>query len=315
MLLLGRVATFATNDRPRKIRVNKMPPPPSTPGQQPPTPVTPKQPSPVFYGMAPGGGKPRLPRAYGTEVIETISKDKYLHSSPEELEAATQQAEQEWNDIDQACNIFADRLQVGGEFGPLEQHEKPSYPTPFGPSVHFRSYEIASLWLVYYLVVLVHIRGHPSKPAAAHVSVGVSAKQTSWVANEIGKIAAGMTPPGTHSEHHFKFLGAYTASTVPLFFAAVQFQDFSQRFWVIHRLLDIAKTCGWSTAETCANGCEVAWMRAASMGRGPTWERISRELSSPEQQMSLQYMRQRGANPAAVSEQMANMSLRDDTDS
>lgn len=288
MLLLGRIASFAANDRPRKIKVNRMRPPPSQSGQQQPSPITPQTPSPPFYGMAPSSGQPQLPRAYGTETIKMVANDMHLNSSPGKLEAATQKAHREWNEIRAACDNFANRL--GWEFRPLTSDEEPSFQTPFGDSCHFRSYEIANLWLVYYLAMLVLLRAHPSKPAAAHVSVGVSARETAWYANEIGRIAAGVTPPDIQSQAHFKFLGAYTGSVVPLFFAGVQYQAAPQRFWTVERLQDIGRTCGWTTAETCANGCETSWTRAATMGRGAPWTRINQDLSSSDQRLSLRYL-------------------------
>lgn len=269
--------------------------PPRPPSGKPPTPVTPQGQSPPFYGMAPSSGQPQLPRAYGTESIETVSNDKHMNSSPGKLETATALAYQEWNDIHAACDAFARRL--GPEFRPLSLEGEPPFQTPFGFSCHFRSHEIATLWLIYYMSMLVLIRAHPAKPAAAHVSVGVSARETAWYANEIGRIAAGITPPGVHSEKHYKFLGAYTGSVVPLFFAGVQYQDGQQRLWTVQRLLGIAHTCGWTTAETCANGCETSWVRAAEMGRGTPWTRISQDLSSPDQRLSLKYLHPSGGQP------------------
>ena len=301
MLLLGRIASFSAKDRPRKIRVNKMRPPPEPGGMRPPPkpgerPHPPKPPPPpAFYGMAPSEGPPQLPRAYGTEAIPSVSNDQHLHSTDAELEIATSKANKEWNEIRAACDYFGNRL--GPDFQPLSPEEHQPFQTPFGPSCHFKNYEIATFWLVYYMSLLVLIRSHPSKPAAAHVSVGISARETARYANEIGRISAGILPPGMQSEAHYKFLGAYTGSVVPLFFAGVQYQEPKQRLWTVQRLLDIARRCGWTTAETCANGCETSWVKAAELGRGAPWQRISQDLSSADQRLSLNYLHLSGGQP------------------
>ena len=295
MLLLGRIASFAANDRPRKIKIEKMRYATTQAGPQQPSPVTPQARSPEFYGMAPTSGPPQLPRAYGTEKIQSVRNDKYLNSSPSRLQSATQKAHQDWNELHAACDVFESRL--GADFAPLTPAEVQPFPTPFGESCQYLSYEIATLWLVYYMTVIFLIRAHPSKPPASYVSVGVSARETTWYANEIGRVAAGINPPGVQSPKHFKFLGAYTGSVVPLFFAGVQYQAAPQRFWVVQRLHEIARTCGWTTSETCANGCETAWLRAAQLGHGAPWQRLNQDFLSPDQRLSLRYLHVRDGEP------------------
>ena len=242
--------------------------------------------------MAPSSGQPQGPAAYGSDVIGTVSNDRHMQSTAAQVEALTSQANAEWDDLRAACDMFVHRL--GVEFQPLTQEEHPSFDTPFGPSCHFRSLEVANLWMMYYTVLLVLIRAHPSKPAASQMSVGVSARETTWYANEIGRIAASITAPAAGSPPYFKYLGVSTGSVVPLFFAGVQYQDAQQRHWTVKRLWAIASRTGWTSAETCANGCQTSWIRTAEMGRGAPWTRMIRDPYSPDQRSSGRYLHKRG---------------------
>ncbi|KAL9089472.1 MAG: hypothetical protein Q9159_002512 [Coniocarpon cinnabarinum] len=299
ILLMGRIATFSANDRPRKIRAAKAktPPPPGASVNVPPTPGTP---SPPFYGMAPSRGQPQGHSAYGNAVIGTVSNDRHMHSTTAQVEALTSEALAEWNDIRHACEVFMQRL--GPEFQPLSEDAHPSFQTPFGRSCHFRSFEIAALWLMYYTALLVLIRAHPFKPAAAVIATGVSARETAIYANEIGRIASSFTSPGMQARTYFRYRGAITGSVVPLFFAGVQYQDSDQRRWTVGHLLDVAKQTGWSTAETCANGCETSWVRAYEMGRGAPWQRIAQDFFSVDQRSSGRYVQLPGGHPVDASD-------------
>jgi len=66
-----------------------------------------------------------------------------------------------------------------------------------------------------------------------------------------------------------------------LFVAGVQLQDPSQRRWVIQRLLDIERLTGWQTASQVAKGCELSWIKAAEMGRGPPYSRSTFNEAAP----------------------------------
>ena len=254
----------------------------------------------MFYGMAPSQGQPQGHSAFGTDVIGDVANDKHMHSTAAQVEALTARALAEWNDIRTACETFVHRLGPG--FQPLTPEEHVSFETPFGPSCHFRSFEIAALWAMYYATLLILIRAHPSKPAAAHISVGVSARETAWYANEIGRIATGITNPGMQSERHFRYLGAFTACVVPLFFAGAQYQGEDQRRWTVQRLLEIAKHTGWTTAETCANGCETSWVNAAAMGRGAPWTRMGQNVFASDQRVSGKYVHLEGGHQIDVSD-------------
>lgn len=143
----------------------------------------------------------------------------------------------------------------------------------------YPSYEIASLWMYYYMAMIVLIRAHPTRPPAAQVAVGAAAAETAWFANEVGRIAAGILPSNAPDQHP-AFLGALASSMTPLFFAGVQFIGTPQRLWTVRRLCEISATCGWTTAEMCANGCETSWSRAAERGAGPPWTKVRRDFGS-----------------------------------
>jgi hypothetical protein len=90
----------------------------------------------------------------------------------------------------------------------------------------------------------------------------------------IGRITAGMQIP--LSADLSPFLGAVlTESTMSLFFAGITFQHPAQRSWLITRLLEIDRRTGWASAGMIARGCETSWEKAAEMGRGPPYERLT----------------------------------------
>jgi hypothetical protein len=129
--------------------------------------------------------------------------------------------------------------------------------------------------MLLHLSKIILLRSHPAMPPAAMMAAGVGAPATQPYATLIGRIAAGMHFP--LNDNLSPFFGAVlTESTMPLFFAATQYQDAAQREWTITRLLEIDRRTGWASAGVIARGCETAWEKAAALGRGPPYTRRTR---------------------------------------
>jgi hypothetical protein len=62
-------------------------------------------------------------------------------------------------------------------------------------------------------------------------------------------------------------------SSLPLFFAGVQYQDSEQRRWLVNLLRNVENRTGWKSVGMVAQGCETAWERAFEMKRGPPYKR------------------------------------------
>jgi hypothetical protein len=149
--------------------------------------------------------------------------------------------------------------------------------TPFGPALIHRSYDISIIWTLLHLAKIILVRSHPAMPPAAQMAAGVGAPATQPYATLIGRITAGMQLP--MGEDLSPSLGAVlTESTLSLFFAGVQYQAPAQREWIITRLVDIDRRTGWASAGIIARGCETAWEKAATMGRGPPYRRRTRRV-------------------------------------
>ena len=168
-------------------------------------------------------------------------------------------------------------------FAPLPPDICPPVPsgkdnmTPFGPALVHRSYDISIIWTLLHLAKIILLRSHPAMPPAAQMAAGVGAQATQPYAMLIGRITAGMQIP--LGEDLSPSLGAVlTESTLSLFFAGVQYQDPTQREWLITRLLEVDRRTGWASAGIIARGCETAWEKAAAMGRGPPYERRTRRI-------------------------------------
>ncbi|KAJ5510069.1 hypothetical protein N7453_002172 [Penicillium expansum] len=301
-LLLARVTDFAFRDRKRKLRTLKAggvdwrPCPEmfkfmgrfagGPPGQRPGPPGPPGPPG----GFGPGEGIPGPPSmSEPTRVSPSsspgpasadsppIPRDPRL--SPDEDDPAHdmsyKEAEQDWEEILVAVEIFSQAL--GRDFQPLPADVAPPISTPFGPALQYRTHTIAVIWGFYYAIRLLLNRIHPSMPPAIMMAAGVSAPTTAGFAQIIGKILAGVYYPqrfnleaGSLSPN----LGSsLTDMSVPLFFAAVQYNDPTQRTWTISKLRDISRLTGWKSADAIAGGCEKSWIVAAKQGRGPPYQR------------------------------------------
>jgi hypothetical protein len=246
--------------------------------------VPPPSAMPDFFGMAPTGPTARLPRSYANPNYERSPPTPNTpHPKYRDLPAAYEAAIAEWDMISAAHASVSHILTNAEAFAPLPVDICPPVPggmgnmTPFGPALIHRSYDISILWTLLHLAKIMLLRSHPAMPPAAQMAAGVCAPATQPYAILIGRINAGMQMP--LSEDLSPSLGAVlTESTLSLFFAGVQYQDAKQREWLITRLLDIDRRTGWASAGMIARGCETAWEKAASMGRGPHYQRRTRPV-------------------------------------
>ncbi len=188
-----------------------------------------------------------------------------------ELEAATIEAEMEWNDIRNAFEVFEESL--GQDFEPLSPEYMQPLSSPFGPALYYRTYSIACIWGLYYTGRILTARVHPSMPPAAMVAAGVAASQTKGWAKLVGRVAAGLQPTNVAIQINPSLGAALIESSLGLFFAGIQYQDAGQRGWTITKLRDIARLTGWQSSAAIASGCETAWAKSAEAGKGPPYQR------------------------------------------
>jgi len=193
-----------------------------------------------------------------------------------DLQRATQAALEEHGRILAALDLFSQSL--GPAFEPLPPELQPVQETPFGPAIFYRAYDISCLWATYTMARMIAIRAHPHMPPAAHMAAGVAAPQTKSLANEIGRIVAGIAVDTPDKPVNPSLGAALCESCMPSFFAAVQYHDAAQRHHTVMRIFSIARRTGWGTAEVIANGCETLWVRTAAMGRGPPYTRVVRNM-------------------------------------
>jgi hypothetical protein len=258
-------------------------PPTATPGEpsqsRPPAP-----PMPNFYGMAPTPAPASIISSYDNPSYErSPPTPNEPHPRYADLPSAYETAVSEWESISDAHATVTHVLQHTEAFAALPEDLYPPAPgsegegvnmTPFGPAILYRSYDISILWTMLHLSKIVLLRSHPLMPPAAQMAAGVCASATAPYCNLIGRIAAGMQIPV--SSDLSPFLGAVlTESTMPLFFAGITFQSPDQREWLVTRLLEIDRRTGWASAGIIARGCETAWEKAAEMGKGPSYKRLS----------------------------------------
>ena len=303
MLLLGRIADFASKDRARKLKqmeanggqwkpppgmqIPRAPAPPTpvsaTTGAPPygpefPAPPTPSQKPPElppFFGMAP---PPRTNVTMPYSYMPANGTPQNSHPSPpheiHDLEAATFAAKEEHARIRSA--LFTFQTALGDGFQPLSSEYQQELETPFGKALFFRSYDIGCLWAIYHMAMIITIRSAPDMHPAAHAAAAIAAHETAFHANEIGRIAAGIVP-GPPDQPLNPTLGATLCeSCMPSFFAAIQYAHPAQRAATVTRMYNIASRTGWGSIELIANGCETAWVKAAAAGRGPPYARVGR---------------------------------------
>ncbi|KAI9821295.1 MAG: hypothetical protein M1827_004031 [Pycnora praestabilis] len=296
MLLMGRISDFAAKDTNRKRKAVEAnggtwrPPPgmklgPPRPNA-PPSGVSPNpssmpsshagQPnpgsaanySPPSYGMVPPTLPGSLPSGFKSSWADSPPGGS-THSDLD-LEAATVEAEDEWNEIRAAFRVFEESL--GSDYRPLSPEYMQPLSTPFGPALYHRTYSIACIWIIFYTGRILIERSHPSMPPAAMVAAGVAASLTAGFANEIGRTCAGLVPSSPSAVLNPALGAALMECSLGMFFAGVQYQDAAQRGWTVSKLRDISRRTGWRTSDAIASGCEVSWMKAAQAGRGPPYQ-------------------------------------------
>ncbi|EGO59891.1 hypothetical protein NEUTE1DRAFT_121594 [Neurospora tetrasperma FGSC 2508] len=289
MLLLGRVANFASRDLARKRKARRAGGPPGSAGrgQGPPGHGSPGQggPPPPGQGPPPGhGGPPRggppsssssssssAGRGQSPSLFAGLMPTKGTFIPPQgfspprdpttpdtdstddmDYDTATLAAFREWDEIRSAFELFKSRL--GPDFAPMGPDLATPEMTPFGPALMYRTYSIAGIWMNYYMGLIALQRAHPAMPPVAMIAAGMSAEKTAPWAYTVARIAAGLHEDTSHVS---------------------AFQEPPQRHWLISRLHDMARLTGWQSARQIADGCESGWMKAAEMGRGPPYRRLS----------------------------------------
>jgi hypothetical protein len=235
---------------------------------------------PDFSGMLPGIGRAKLPLGFDKQYRE-LTPPTAESEDGRDLETQQLEAEEEWQEIRNMFSLLADHF--GDDFQPLGAEYTSPIQTPFGPALQYRTYGIAGIWMSYHMGLIACHRAHPSMPPAAMIAAGIAARQTAHIANEIGRIAAGIAPECSSATQVSPLVGAgLIESAVALFIAAVQYQDPSQRTWTINRLNDISRLTGWETATAIATGCETSWVKTAEAGHGPPWQRTMKERQQRE---------------------------------
>ncbi|KAK4100844.1 hypothetical protein N658DRAFT_84975 [Parathielavia hyrcaniae] len=222
LLLLGRLADFASRDLARKRKARRAQGSPGQgagPGPGGPGPRLGRgQSPPAFPGLMPSSGRVTVPRGFTPPSESPPSSDS---ADDMDMDAATAQAMREWDEIRQAFDVF--RARLGPDFEPMGPDFAPPEMTPFGPALMYRTYNIAGVWMNYLMGLIVLHRAHPSMPPIAVMAAGMAAPQTGRWANEIARIAAGLHEDTTHVTAIGTLVGAaFIESSFTLFVAAVQ---------------------------------------------------------------------------------------------
>ena len=127
----------------------------------------------------------------------------------------------DWQSICQAFGTFARSL--GPSFQPLGAECTEPREDAFGPALQYRTQSIAGIWMNYYMGLVYLHRNHPDMPPTALQSVGLSAPKTAGFANQIGRIAAGLSNDTSHLlEISNTLAAALIECAFPLFVAGVQ---------------------------------------------------------------------------------------------
>jgi hypothetical protein len=228
--------------------------------------------------MMPTTGEVKLPMGFSP------SQDESPQNSTNEdldLELLTHEAEEEWHEIRSAFSLLEENF--GDDFQALGPEFSAPIQTPFGTALQYRTYGIAGIWMNFYMGLIACHRAHPSMPPAAIVAAGIAARQTTSFANELGRIAAGISPDISMTTQVNTGVGAaLIESSTCLFVSGVQYQDAAQRMWTVNRLRDIARLTAWQTANAIATGCETSWIKTAELGKGPPYARTGEERVVPD---------------------------------
>ena len=209
MLLLGRLANFASLDLARKRKARKPDPSAKKPGQSPPN----------FPGLVPSNGRVTVPTGFSPPRDASPQSE-----DPEDadIDESTAAANREWEAIQKAFETF--HASLGPDFNPMGPEEiGPPQQTAFGPALMYRTYSIAGIWMSYFMGLIVLHRAHPSMPPVAMIAAGMAAQHTGRYANEIGRIAAGLAEDCDRMTEVSTSLGsAFIESCFCVFVAGVQ---------------------------------------------------------------------------------------------
>lgn len=220
MLLLGRMCNFAAQDVARKRRAIKRNQAGAGEGGNTRPGNMDSGPSPPTWpGLFPTSGKVTVPTGFSPPRETSPQSDG---SGEVDYEESTASALREWESIRQAFEIF--RANLGPDFDPLGPEHGPPQQTPFGPARTYRTFNTAGIWLNYYMGLIMLHRTHPTMPPVAMVAAGMAAHKTGVWANEIGRIAAGLTTEDCSNIAHISTVigAAFIESCFCLFVAGVQ---------------------------------------------------------------------------------------------
>jgi hypothetical protein len=209
VLLLGRLASFASKDLSRKRKEFRAKGGGSFRGGSSPS---------QFPGIVPTLGKFQAPMGFSAQTSCSDDSD-----SPGDMATpeSTDLAEQEWESIRQAFETFESHLD--SRFKPLDSEYADRKDTPFGTALQYRTYSVAGIWMNYYMGLIHLYRSRPSMPPAAMQAAGMAAPSTAGYAIQIGRIAAGLTDDCSNQRDVSTTLAAaLIESSFCLFVAAVQ---------------------------------------------------------------------------------------------
>jgi hypothetical protein len=229
------------------------------------------------FGMIPLPSRaPQYPRAFQSNLPPHERTPNHGIPEPlspsEDLDAFYSEAEAEWAEIAQAFTVLQESL--GAEYQPLGiDYMTPASSTPFGPAIYYRTYSIATLQMLYNMAMLVLHRCHPSMPPIAMMATNIQKRKTHPYAINIARIVAGLVPTDTSSQINPALGASLIEATMPMFFAAVQYDQDDQRDWIVRKLREINRLTGWATASRILLGCQRAWEKAAEMRAGPAYVR------------------------------------------
>lgn len=127
-----------------------------------------------------------------------------------------------WESLQEDFQTF--KVGLGSWFEPLEKDCSATTESPFGPSLQFRTYSVAGIWLQYYMGLINLHRSDPSLQLELDPA-GMVAGRTENFVHQIGQISAGIledseSSPTTCSNPAQG--AAMIESCLPLFTAAAQ---------------------------------------------------------------------------------------------
>ncbi|MCJ1312102.1 hypothetical protein MMC25_005776 [Agyrium rufum] len=224
-----------------------------------------------MYGMMPASAPVPIPPAFLDAPRDRIYFPRPLSEDDIQLASATIEAEREWEEISRACDIF--EASLGEHFQPLPPDVQPPRTTPFGDTLEYRSYPVASIWIMFYTGRIIVARTQPCMPPAAMMAAGVAAAKTAHLAQLVARIALGLQPPPSNQPLNPVLGAALMESSMGWFFAGVQYRDAAQRKSAVETLRRITLLTGWSSTALIAAGLEVSWIKMHEAGRGPPYTR------------------------------------------